>query len=285
MRLLLSACTRVHIGHFCMAMMLVFPALAWAENQPPFITTPAEVVERMLSIAGIKADDFVIDLGSGDGRIVITAAKQFGARGLGVDLNARLVKLSQESAEREGVAQRVTFEMQDVLRTDISRASVVTLYLLPGLLERLKDKLLTELKPGARIVSHSFIFISWHPDRSERVRLQKPHPGQGDESMIHLWIVPAEVRGAWRATSPEAGNDWRLRIHQNFQDIEVEATSAGKAITVREARLTGDRIEWSGMLEGTPVHYLGRVSGKRIEGEIALGKGAQPRPLSLERIR
>jgi SAM-dependent methyltransferase len=272
---------------FCFLAALALAASAQDEGFPPFITTPGEVVERMLAIAGTGPDDFVIDLGSGDGRIVIAAAKRFGARALGVDLDSRLVKLSRESAEREGVAGRVSFEVRDVLRTDVSRASVVTVYLLPGLLEKLKDKLFSEMRPGTRIVSHAFAFVSWRPDRVERVRVSKPHRGQGDESTIFLWIVPAEARGAWRAFAADAGGEWRLRIHQNFQDIEVEAAAGGKDLAVREARLAGERIEWSGALDGTPFHYRGRIAGARIIGEIALGTGAMARhaPLVLERAR
>jgi protein-L-isoaspartate O-methyltransferase len=266
---------------------LALAARAQDEERAPFITTPEEVVERMLGIAGTGPGDFVIDLGSGDGRIVIAAAKRFGARGLGVDLDARLVRLARENAERAGVAQRVSFEVGNVLSTDVANASVVTLYLLPGLHEKLKDKLLSEMRPGARIVSHAFPFVSWKPDRVEQVRVSRPHPGQGDESRVFLWIVPGEARGAWRAFAPEAGGEWRVRIHQNFQDIEIEAAAGGRALAVREARLTGERIEWLGTFDGAPFRYAGRLTGEHIRGEFSLGEGAGARqlPLVLERLR
>ncbi len=272
---------------FFFAATLMLAARAQDEQSAPFITTPEEVVERMLGIAGTGPEDFVIDLGSGDGRIVIAAAKRFGARGLGVDLDARLVRLSRENAERAGVARRVRFEVRDVLRTDVSGASVVTIYLLPGLLEKLKDKLLAEMRPGTRIVSHAFSFVSWKPDHVEKVRLSRPHPGQGDESSIFLWIVPAEARGAWRAFAPEAGGEWRVRVHQNFQDIEIEASAGGRPLVVREAGLTGERIEWLGTLGGASFRYRGRVVGERIIGELAVGEAAKARllPLVLERVR
>jgi SAM-dependent methyltransferase len=248
------------------------PALA-QEPPPsaPFITTPDEVVERMLALAGTGPADFVVDLGSGDGRIVIAAAKRFGARGLGVDIDARLVARSRENARRAGVADRVAFEERDVLRTDLSAASVVTIYLLPWLIDQLQPKLLDELKPGARIVAHAFAMKGWKPDRSERVRLARRHERQGDESLLYLWIVPAQARGEWQ------GGDWRLRVHQNFQEIEVEGTVAGRTLAVKEARLEGAAIGFSG--EG--FAFRGRVQGALMTGELT--RGGETQSLALRR--
>lgn len=237
-----------------------------AERQAPFITTPDEVVERMLAFAATGADDFVMDLGSGDGRIVIAAAKKFGARGLGVDIDARLVAQSRENARRAGVAGRVSFEERDVLTTDLRRATVVTIYLLPWLIDRLQPKLLQELRPGARIVSHAFPMTGWRPDRTETMRIAKRHPGQGDESRIFLWLVPAEVRGAWQ------GHDWRLRISQNFQEIEIEGEAGGRPLAVKEAKLEGTAISFSG--EG--FEFRGRAGTGRIVGELQRGGTAMP---------
>ncbi len=179
----------------------------------PFITTPDDVVERMLALAGTGADDFVMDLGSGDGRIVIAAAKQFGARGLGVDIDARLVAQSRENARRAGVAERVSFE-----------------------------------------------------EREETMRIAKRHQGQGNESRIFLWVVPAEVRGVWQ------GRDWRLRIAQNYQKIEIEGDAGGRPLAVKEAKLEGTAIRFSG--EG--FEYRGRVGTGRIVGELQRGGTAVP---------
>jgi protein-L-isoaspartate O-methyltransferase len=223
-----------------------------AEWRPPFITTPPEVVERMLRLAGTRADDLVVDLGSGDGRIVIAAAQKFGARGVGIELDAALVEKSREHARTMKLEDRVRFVQGDVLRADISGASVVTVYLLPALMVQLQPRFLEELAPGTRIVSHSFTMAGWPPDRSELVKLSARHPGQGDESRLHLWIVPAKVRGVWR------GGGQVLRIEQNFQQIDVEGAT--------RARISGRDISW----ERGGVEFRGRVDGERIVGPFDL---------------
>jgi protein-L-isoaspartate O-methyltransferase len=217
------------------------------ERPPPFITTPPEVVERMLELAGTRPGDLVIDLGSGDGRIVIAAALKFGARGHGIELDGALVEKSKDAARRANVSHLVNFVQGDVLVADISRASVVTVYLLPALMAQLQSRFIAELAPGTRIVSHAFGMAGWAPDASETVRLKQRHRGQGDESTLHLWIVPANVRGVWRGPGVE------LRIEQNYQRIEVEGA--------KQATLSGRDIAWDG--------FNGRVDGDRIVGELA----------------
>jgi precorrin-6B methylase 2 len=216
------------------------------EWQVPFITTPEEVVQRMLELAGTRADDLVVDLGSGDGRIVIMAAKKFGARGLGIELDQRLVDKSRDNARAAGVAERVSFVQGDVLTADISKASVVTVYLLPGLIGELQQRFTGELRPGTRIVSHAFGMTGWAPDKTGMVRLSHAHRGQGDESRLYLWIVPAEVRGVWQ------GDGRRVSIEQNYQAIEVDGVSG---------RLSGNDISWG--------QFRGRVDGDRMTGEMA----------------
>jgi protein-L-isoaspartate O-methyltransferase len=229
-----------------------------APQTAPFITSPPEVVARMLAIARAGADDFVIDLGSGDGRIVIQAAREHGARGLGIDLDAALVARAKDNAARAGVAERVRFEVGDALRADVSQASVVTIYLLPFLLERLQPRLLAQLRPGARIVTHAFPLASWPYDRAETVRLSASHEGQGDTSRLYLYVVPAQARGEWRAPG-----GWRLRVQQNFQKIEVDLARDGRAVRIDAARLEGERLR----LAGPDFTFDGRVSAGRIEGE------------------
>jgi precorrin-6B methylase 2 len=215
-----------------------------ADWRVPFITTPGEVVERMLALAGTGADDLVADLGSGDGRIVIAAARKYGARGLGIELDAKLVDVSRENARRAGVADRVSFVQGDVLEADFSRASVVMVYLLPGLIDKLEPRFLSQLKPGTRIVSHSFRMASWRPDRTETLRVTQSHPGQGDESTLFLWVVPADVRGFW------TGGGKRLRIDQDYQEIDVDGA---------RGTLSGNVISWG--------KFRGRVDGNRIVGD------------------
>jgi precorrin-6B methylase 2 len=216
------------------------------EWRVPFITTPDEVVERMLALAGTRAEDYVVDLGSGDGRIVIAAVRRYGARGLGIELDDALVRASRDNAQRAGVADRTRFIQGDVLTADFSSASVVTVYLLPDLIGRLQPRFLTDLKPGTRIVSHAFRMTGWRPDASETLRVAGSHPGQGDESTLYLWIVPAQVRGIW------AGAGMRVRIEQNYQEIDVEGAS--------DARLRGSDISW----RSSTGRFHGRVEGERI---------------------
>jgi precorrin-6B methylase 2 len=219
------------------------------EWRVPFISTPGEVVERMLALAGTRADDYVVDLGSGDGRIVIAAARRHGARGLGIELDEALVRASRDNARRAGVADRTSFVQGDVLTADFSGASVVTVYLLPELIGRLQPRLLTDLKPGTRIVSHAFRMTGWRPDASETLRVAGAHPGQGDESTLYLWIVPADVRGTW------SGAGMRVRIEQNYQEIDVTGAT--------EATLRGSDIAW----RTAQGRFHGRVQGERIVGD------------------
>jgi precorrin-6B methylase 2 len=239
----------------------------------PFITTPDEVVERMLQLAETRAGDLVADLGSGDGRIVIAAAQKFGARGLGIEIDAGLVAKSRENAARAGVADRVSFVHGDVLAADISAASVVTVYLLPGLINRLQPRFLERLQPGTRIVSHAFTMTGWKPDRRETMRIARPHPGQGDESSLYLWIVPAEVRGVWQAAGTQ------IRIHQNFQEIELEGRLLGREITSSRASLRGREILW----EANGLRFQGRLQGELIAGELAGPERRQPMLLTRAR--
>ena len=220
------------------------------EWRVPFITTPADVVERMLQIAETRADDLVIDLGSGDGRFVIAAAQQFGARALGIELDVALVEKSRKNAELAQVSSRATFVQGDVLTADISRATVVTVYLLPALMEKLQSRFINQLAPGTRIVSHAFTMAGWAPDRSETVRITQRHPGQGNESRVHLWIVPANVRGVWRNA------EMQVQIEQNYQQIEVHGAS--------QASISGRNIRW----EIGGARFSGRVEGDRMTGEL-----------------
>ena len=240
----------------------------------PFITTPPEVVARMLQLAGTGPQDTVIDLGSGDGRIVIAAAREHGARGLGIELDPKLVTLARENARRAGVADRARFVEGDALKTDLAQASVVTIYLLPFLLDQLQPRLLAQLRPGARVVTHAFAFKGWKPDRSETVRISARHEGQGGESRIFLWVVPAQVRGGWRGPA-----GWRLRIQQNFQEIEVDAAQDGRSLEVSTARLEGSGLSFA----GPDFSFRGRAEGSRLTGELQ--RGGVRAPLAFERDR
>ena len=240
---------RLFLGLMCLLVALGVRAEE-SEWRPPFITTPPEVVERMLQVAETRADDLVIDLGSGDGRIVIAAAQKFGARGVGIELDGALVQKSRAAARAAQVADKVSFIEGDVLAADISKATVITVYLLPDLMRKLQSRFIQELAPGTRIVSHAFTMAGWVPDRSELVKVKERHPGQGDESRLHLWIVPADVRGVWRGPGME------VRIEQNFQSLEIEGAS--------RATIAGRNITW----EVGGARFSGRVEGNRMTGEV-----------------
>lgn len=260
-------------ARFLLALLWISAASAAEESPVPFITTPDEVVVRMLELAGTRADDVVVDLGSGDGRIVIAAAQKYGARGLGIELDGALVEKSRDNARRAGVGDRVSFVQGDVLSADISRATVVTVYLLPGLINRLQPRLLERLEPGTRIVSHAFGMTGWRPDHRETMRIAKPHPGQGAESTLHLWIVPADVRGLWQASGTQ------LRIHQNYQEIELEGRLLGRDISASRASLRGRELAW----EANGFRFHGRLQGGLIAGELVGPDRRQP--LLLQRAR
>jgi protein-L-isoaspartate O-methyltransferase len=266
---------------FGLGSVIAGPSAAQETEQAPFITTPDEVAIQMLRFAGVGPADTVVDLGSGDGRIVISAAREFGARGIGIEIEPRLVSLSRERARAAGVEDRAAFVHGDVLLAQFSAASVVTVYLLPSLIDRLQPRLLDELAPGARIVSHAFAMKGWKPDRTLTVRLSRPHEGQGDASTLHLWVVPAKVRGQWRETGGSANTEgWRLTVHQNFQELEIEAATGNKPIGVRDAKLEGRRLIWE---TEAGMRFDGEVREGRMTGYL-VGNGTR-RPLELQRLR
>ena len=235
-------------------------ALAAAQDRPrpaPYIRTPDEVVERMLALAAAGPGDVVYDLGSGDGRIVIAAARRLGARGVGIERDAHLVALAQRNAAAAGVADKVRFVQADVVTADFAQASVVTAYLLPDLMWQLRSRFIYELAPGTRIVSHEFDLPGWPPDRVETFAVGERLPGQGGRSTLYLWIVPADARGEWRS------GDERLRIEQSYQRIEIEGATS--------AKLRGREISW----QAAGGRFHGRVEGDRIVGRFERATGAR----------
>ena len=202
----------------------------------PYVTTPLSVSEAMLTIAGLGNQDFLIDLGSGDGRIVILAAKKFGARGLGVEIDPQLVEVSRANAKLAGVAHRSKFRTQDLFKTDLSRATVITMYLLPDVNIALRPKLLA-LKPGTRIVSHDWDMGDWPPDAELRVPAPEKRLGLERTSRVMLWKVPAVVDGRWCSrTLPGL----MLTLMQRYQRVEGEVVEP-RAFKFA-ARLDGARL-------------------------------------------
>lgn len=257
-------------------------AAGCAAAQVPFVPTPQVVVDRMLRLAEVGPSDYIVDLGSGDGRIVRTAARVHGARGFGVDLDPELVERSNRLASREGVADRASFRVADLFETPISDATVLTMYLLPAVNARLRPRLLAELRPGTRIVSHDFDLGDWQPDRSERVEAPDKYMGAGDTSTLHLWIVPARVQGTWEWRQRRAGTEvvHRLALVQRFQRVDGTLTVEGRSVPISAALLQGEHLAFEAVLDAggaRVVHrYSGRVRGDAVSGRVSLS-GAQVR--------
>ena len=229
---------------FSAALLLVAGALQ-AQDEVPFVVTPDKVTLAMLELAAVGPQDFVLDLGSGDGRIVINAARRFGARGLGVELSPQLVQLSLANAAKAGVAARTHFIEQDLFKTDLSVASVITMYLLQEVNLQLRPALLA-LQPGTRIVSHDWDMGDWRPDRSLTVAAPDKPVGLDKRSRLHLWVVPVQASGAWCGTG--AQREARLRLAQRYQVFDA-TLSVGSTAQLLAGRIDGTRLRGIGGFE------------------------------------
>jgi hypothetical protein len=233
----------------------------------PYVPSPESVVSDMLRHADVSASDFVIDLGSGDGRIVLTAAKVFGARGFGVEIKDELVTKSNEAAKREGLADRVKFMKQDLFKTDLSQATVITMYLLPDTVNLLKDKFLAELKPGTRIVSHDYPLTGWIPEKYVQMDLEDKVLISGvTTTLIYLYVVPAKVAGKWNAQMPPAISKTpaTLSLRQQLTRVSGSLRIDGKDIPLEDVKLRGDRLTFK--VAGRKGEYSGLIKGNAIEG-------------------
>lgn len=228
----------------------------------PYVPTPRSVVEKMLEISEVGPGDYVIDLGSGDGRIVIAAATK-GAVGHGIDLNPQRIAEAEQNAKDQGVSNRVIFLEGDLFETDISQASVVTMYLLSSVNLRLRPRLLKELKPGTRIVSHGFSMGEWEPDQQARV----------DNRSVYFWVIPARVEGTWDWTTQ--GESFSMNARQEFQKIHLELQSGSNTLAVRDPLLHGERICFTARNSSNGNHYVfnGRVEGNIITGTAQIRNG------------
>jgi len=250
-----------------------------ARTGGPYVPTPQVVVDEMLRIARVGSDDFVVDLGSGDGIIVLTAAQRLKARGFGVDIDPELVALSNGEAKKRGVADRAAFYVMDVFKADISKATVVTLYLLPGMMANLQSKIYGELRPGTRVVSHDYHFgDDWRPDDQYTWDVPEKEKVNGvPRATVFLWVVPAKVAGRWqlRLAAP-AAEQFDLTLKQSYQSLEGTVAGGGsKGIRLAQSRLQGEDISFAFPAGGDRHRFKGRVSGDTMEGtvELAGGKG------------
>ncbi len=272
----------------CVAVALAFcsaaPALAQGAEEKdniagPYVPTPWVIVEEMLKLAGIRGEDVVYDLGSGDGRLVITAAKRFGARGVGVELQTELVELARIGAKHEGVADRVKFVQGDLFETDIKDASVVMLYLLPRFVTRLVPRLRAELRPGTRIVSHDYPLAPWPPDRELSMDVAEKEMISGTSwTRLYFYVVPARVQGAWELTLPRALADAPLVVQ-----ITQEPHATGGLIHhgnaelfLRDLTVRGEGVRFGLLYRSRLIAFEGTVNGKTMTGEARAGSVREP---------
>jgi hypothetical protein len=251
-----------------------------------YVPTPQVVVDKMLEMAKVGPNDYIIDLGSGDGRMVITAAKKFGARGFGVDLDQVLLKISNENAKLAGVADRAQFFDRNLFETDLSQATVITSYLLPEMNQKLRPKILA-LKPGTRVVAHDYHMGEWYPDQHDRLNVPEKVVGQPGVSYVYLWIVPARVAGKWRSEVPGAAGSpavpYEFTFAQTFQKIDGTARTGTQDTALRGADLSGDQIAFTvlngriGEPNSTRQDFRGRVTGDTITGTVKIESGGSTR--------
>ena len=243
---------------------LLFQRDAYAQRlDVAYVPTPVDVVEKMLEMANVGPGDYVIDLGCGDGRIVIAAAKR-GAFGHGVDIDPQRIKEAQENAKKTGVADKVVFVEENIYDTDFSRANVITMYLFPSINIKLRPSLLENLEPGSRIVSHDFNMDEWKADKQY---------GRMEEHAIHFWIVPAQVEGAWNWKT--AGKEFKMSAGQKFQKLELGILSDGVSLNVENSLLSGKRISFNVINPSNRKKYVysGQVNEGKITGIVQIHDG------------
>ncbi|HYN11929.1 MAG TPA: class I SAM-dependent methyltransferase [Burkholderiales bacterium] len=241
------------------------PQVGQAGKDVIWVPTPDEVVDRMLTMAQVTANDFVMDLGAGDGKIAIAAAKKYGARALGIEYNPDMVKHAQANAQAAGVTGKASFRQADIFATDFSQATVITLYLLPALNMKLRPQLLS-MRPGTRVVSHSFTMEDWEADETSSM----------DGRRAYFWLVPATVMGSWTL---DTGRDKvELALEQTFQKVNGTVALGPLQGGLRDAKLRGQNISFAYVdASGLRRDFTGRVNGARMEGSFRDEKGAEGR--------
>src|SRR5258705_7776428 len=230
------------------------PEVGQAGKDVVWVPTPQALVDKMLDMGKVTAKDYLIDLGSGDGRTVITAAKR-GAKALGIEYNPEMVELSKRNAAKEGVTDKASFTKADLFESDFSQATVITMFLLPDINLKLRPKILN-LKPGTRIVSNSFTMGDWSSDDTVVAK-----DGCISYCTAYLWIVPAKVEGNWQLA------DGELTLKQTYQMISGTLKSGGNTVQIANGKLNGDQITFN----AAGSLYTGRVNGNGMEGTISSG--------------
>jgi precorrin-6B methylase 2 len=247
--------------------LLLVPKEVFLQEKPldvPYVPTKPEVVAEMLRMANVGKNDILYDLGCGDGRIVITAAQLYGTRGVGIDIDPDRIKESNENAVKAGVTNLVKFMEQDLFEADFHEATVVSLYLLTSVNLRLRPRLLAQLRPGTRVVSHNYAMDTWKPDNSSVVMVNE------QTHNVYFWVIPANVSGTWVTTEKSKKTASVLKLEQHFQWPSGQLKVDGAELPLRNISLTGDKIKFMvDKQEGEKIVTLafeGRVSGNMIDG-------------------
>lgn len=260
--------------------LVVAPLAAEAQEQDldvPYVPTPPEVVTRMLEMARPEPGDTVYDLGSGDGRIVITAAERYGTPGVGVELDSGRVATARQNAAEAGVSDLVRFIRGDLFDADVSTANVVTLYLFPGVNRKLRPKLFEQLEPGDRVVSHDFNMGEWSADSVVNLNRR-----DGGSSTVYLWVMPVDVGGTWTMSLP-GDRSVRVRLDQRYQEFRALFPQVpGGQVT--GTRVRGDTVAFTlrGVLDDDPLRFTGTVEDGRMEGTTSVGGSWSARRVSAE---
>ena len=255
------------------------PVIGMPGKDVVWVPTPEPLIDFMLDMAKVTPSDYVIDLGSGDGRIVLAAARR-GARAVGFELNSDLVQLSNEEAQRQGLSDRAEFFVKDIFQSDLAPASVLTTYLLPHLNVRVRPQLLRQMKPGSRVVTYAFHMGEWQPDAV----------AQKNGLTVHLWVVPAAAMGVWRWNHDGIGftREYEMEVRQKFQFISGTASARTSVAYLRDMRLAGDRIGFTMTEEAgsalAQTRYEGRIEGDTIVGTARTNNQAETRPWRATRI-
>jgi precorrin-6B methylase 2 len=234
-----------------LVLFAAFAKLSFSQDVP-YVPTSPEVVNAMLKLAEVNEDDLLYDLGCGDGRIVVAAARDFGARGVGVDSNPVRIKESNENARNNGVTDKVKFYEENLFETDISDATVIGIYLLNSVNLKLRPKFLSDLKPGTRVVSHAFDMDDWQPDAHQEV----------DNRDIYLWIIPENTSGTW-----ESGNV-TLELDQRFQEVSGTVSTGNNTYNISEAKLDGQNLIFTAESNGSTVEFKGTIDGDQLKGKF-----------------
>jgi ubiquinone/menaquinone biosynthesis C-methylase UbiE len=263
---------------FCLAFLL-FPSEIFSQEKEldvPYVASKPEVVTEMLRMANVGKDDILYDLGCGDGRIVITAAQRYGTRGVGVDIDPVRIKQSQENAALANVTHLVQFIEQDLFETDFHEATVVSLYLLNSVNLRLRPLLLSQLKPGTRVVSHNYHMDTWEPDQSSVVMVDNI------SHKVYLWIIPANVSGTWEWTWTESSKKvhYLMKLDQHFQQVSGKIKIKNQELVLRDVLLTGDKIYFTAEQKKrrkiTTMVFTGLANGHIVEGSVEIRGGDKP---------